>query len=86
MRPANRCFARPGAVGEACRAEDGPLEGGAPHEVLVRLVLPVHVHWDDAARAFADRFVFVVLRVERLGITTLSARQHRLSRREAERT
>jgi hypothetical protein len=69
MRPPNRRLARPRAVGEAGRAKNDPLERSALHKVLVRLVLPVHVRRDDAPYAFADRFVFVVLYTERLGVT-----------------
>ena len=61
MRAPDRRLPCPGLVGESSGAQDGPLEGGALCEVLVRLVLPVHVGGDGLAHALGHGDVGVVL-------------------------
>ena len=61
MRAPDRRLPCPGLVGESSGAQDGPLEGGALREVLVRLVLPVHVGGDGLPHALGHGDVGVVL-------------------------
>jgi hypothetical protein len=51
MRSTDGRLPRPGFVIESARAQDGPLEGVTLHEVLVRLVFPLHVCSDVPANA-----------------------------------